>query len=68
MLHTLLRRRAGGQPIENIRKDLIIPTCKRRGQNPSPASAPIAVAEHDSAQRRPEAITQAHNDFTALTT
>ncbi|MFB9394151.1 recombinase family protein [Streptomyces coeruleoprunus] len=33
MLHTVLRRRAGGESVEQIQPDLIIPTGKRKGQN-----------------------------------
>jgi hypothetical protein len=36
MLHTLLRRRAHGESVEDIRPDLIIPTGKRKGRNPEP--------------------------------
>ncbi|WP_244257978.1 recombinase family protein [Streptomyces sp. Tu 2975] len=35
MLHTVLRRRANGESVEQIQPDLIIPTGKRKGQNPS---------------------------------
>ncbi|MGW5852442.1 recombinase family protein [Streptomyces sp. NPDC055254] len=35
MLHTVLRRRAGGESVEQIQPDLIIPMGKRKGQNPS---------------------------------
>ncbi|MFH8409327.1 recombinase family protein [Streptomyces sp. NPDC018019] len=39
MLHTVLRRRAGGESVEQIQPDLIIPTGKRKGRTPpSPAS------------------------------
>jgi hypothetical protein len=38
MLHTVLRRRAAGESAETIRTDLIIPTGKRKGHNPSLAS------------------------------
>ena len=38
MLHTVLRRRALGESVEQIQPDLIIPTGKRKGQNPSIAS------------------------------
>ena len=31
MLHTVLRRRAAGEPVETIRTDLIIPAGKRKG-------------------------------------
>lgn len=38
MLHTVLRRRANGESVEQIRPDLLIPTGKRKGHNPSLAS------------------------------
>jgi DNA invertase Pin-like site-specific DNA recombinase len=38
MLHTVLRRRANGEPVEQIQADLIIPTGKRKGLAPSVAS------------------------------
>ena len=66
MLHTVLRRRANGVSVEQIRPDLIIPTGKRKGQHPSLASIYRALAEHDKAQTYPEAIDQAHADFAAL--
>ena len=66
MLHTALRRRADGEPVESIRPDLIIPAGKRKGQNPSLASIYRALAGHDKAQSYPEAIGQAHADFAAL--
>ena len=66
MLHTVLRRRANGESVEQIRPDLIIPTGKRKGQHPSPASIYRALAEHDKAQAYPEAIDQVHADFAAL--
>jgi len=47
MLHTVLRRRANGESVEQIRPDLIIPTGKRKGQHPSPASIYRALAEHE---------------------
>lgn len=68
MLHTVLRRRANGESVEDIRPDLIIPTGKRKGQNPSLASIYRALAEHDKHQRYPEAIEQARAEFsTSLT-
>jgi hypothetical protein len=66
MLHTVLRRRARGESVEDIRPDLIIPTGKRKGRNPSLASIYRALAEHDKQQRYPEAVAQARADFTAL--
>ena len=54
MLHTVLRRRANGESVEQIRPDLIIPTGKRKGAStPSPASIYRALAEHDNAQAVP---------------
>jgi DNA invertase Pin-like site-specific DNA recombinase len=38
MLHTVLRRRANGETVEQIQPDLIIPTGERKGQNPSLSS------------------------------
>src|SRR3954468_12423779 len=35
MLYTVLRRRSVGESVESIRPDLIIPTGKRKGRNPS---------------------------------
>jgi DNA invertase Pin-like site-specific DNA recombinase len=66
MRHTVLRRRAAGEPVETIRTDLIIPAGKRKGHNPSLASIYWALAGHDKAQAYPEAIEQAHADFAAL--
>lgn len=66
MLHTLVRRRAGGEPVEKIRKDLIIPTGKRKGRNPSLASVYRALAAYDKTQRHPGAVNQAHAEYAAL--
>jgi DNA invertase Pin-like site-specific DNA recombinase len=66
MLHTVLRRRAAGEPVETIRTDQIIPADKRKGHNPSLGSIYRALAGHDKAQAYPEAIEQAHADFAAL--
>ncbi|GGR51919.1 hypothetical protein [Streptomyces netropsis] len=66
MLHTVLRRRAGGESVEQIQSDLIIPTGKRKGQNPSVASIYRALAEHAKREAYPEAITAAHADFAAM--
>ncbi|WP_371933794.1 recombinase family protein [Streptomyces castrisilvae] len=46
MLHTVLRRRANGESVEQIQPDLIIPTGKRKGRSPSVASVYRALAEH----------------------
>ncbi|MER5628276.1 recombinase family protein [Streptosporangium sp. NPDC002544] len=68
MLHTVLRRRAAGESVETIRGDLIIPTGKRKGRNPSLASIYRALAEHDKAQAYPDAVAQAHSEFAEITT
>ncbi|MFI6478676.1 hypothetical protein ACIBH1_12130 [Nonomuraea sp. NPDC050663] len=66
MLHTVLRRKAAGEKVEDNRKDLIIPTGKNRGQNPSLASVYRALAEHEKTSAYPEAVEQAHVDFAVL--
>lgn len=66
MLHTVLRRRANGESVEQIRPDLLIPTGKRKGPNPSLASVYRALAEHEKQEAYPEAIEAAHADFAAL--
>ncbi|WP_413813270.1 hypothetical protein [Streptomyces sp. OE57] len=62
----MLRRRAGGESVEQNQPDLIIPTGKRKGQNPSVASIYRALAEHAKREAYPEAVEQAHADFAAL--
>nr|WP_281284592.1 recombinase family protein [Nonomuraea diastatica] len=66
MVHTVLRRRAAGEPVEKIRKDLIIPTGKRKGHNPSLASIYRALAEHAKSQRHPDAAEQARAEYAAF--
>lgn len=66
MLHTVLRRRANGESLEDIRPDLIIPTGKPKGRNPSLASIYRALNEHEKRQAYPEAVDQAHADFATL--
>ncbi|WP_435832008.1 recombinase family protein [Nonomuraea fuscirosea] len=66
MLHTVLRRKAAGERVEDIRRNLIIPTGKRKGENPSLASIYRALAEHEKTQTYPEAVEQAHADFALL--
>lgn len=68
MLHTVLRRRANGESVEQIQPDLIIATGKRKGRSPSVASIYRALAEHDKRQTYPEAVQAAHADFAVLTT
>ncbi len=66
MLHTVLRRRTGGETVEQIQPDLVIPTGKRKGQNPSLSSIYRALAEHEKRQAYPEAAEAARADFAAL--
>ncbi|MEV4186591.1 recombinase family protein [Streptosporangium canum] len=66
MLHTVLRRRANGESVEDIRPDLIIPTGKRKGQHPSLASIYRALAAHNKRQAYAKAVEQAHADFAML--
>lgn len=66
VLHTVLRRRAGGESVEQIQPDLVIPTGKRKGQSPSVASIYRALTEHEKRQAYPEAVAQASADFAAL--
>ncbi|MFF9024824.1 recombinase family protein [Streptomyces eurythermus] len=67
MPHTVLRRRANGESVEQIQPDLIIPTGKCKGQSPSVASIYRALAEHEKRVAYPEAIEQAYAGFAALT-
>jgi DNA invertase Pin-like site-specific DNA recombinase len=67
MLHTVLRRRANGESVEQIQPDLIIPTGKRKGHSPSVASIYRALAEYEKAQAYPETVAAAHADFAAMT-
>ncbi|BBJ47303.1 hypothetical protein SSPO_100210 [Streptomyces antimycoticus] len=66
MLHTVLRRRANGESVEQIQPDLFIPTGKRKGQDPSVASIYRALAERAKREAYPEAVEQAHADFAAF--
>jgi len=59
MLPTVLRRRVNGESVDQIRPDLIIPTGKRKGQNPGLASIYRALAEHEKALAYPEAVEHA---------
>ncbi|MEU0947176.1 hypothetical protein ABZ379_31240 [Streptomyces canus] len=56
-----------GESVERIQPDLIIPTGKRKGQNPSVASIYRALAEHAKREAYPEAVEQAHADVATLT-
>jgi hypothetical protein len=64
MLHTVLRRRANGQSVEDIRPSLYILTGKHTGRDPSIHQA---LAEHDRRQAHLDIVEQAHANFTALT-
>ena len=66
MLHTVLRRRANGESVEDIQPDLLIPTGKRKGHSPSLSSIYRALAEHGKTQASPEAAETAHADFAVL--
>ncbi|MFE5028244.1 recombinase family protein [Streptomyces sp. NPDC056656] len=67
MLHTVLRRKALGESVEQIQPALIIPTGKRKGQSPSVASIYRALAEHEKAQAVPGGSREtARADFAAL--
>lgn len=67
MLHTVLRRRATGESVEDIQPDLIIPTGRRKGRNPSVASIYRALAEHARRAAHPDAVEQAHAEFASTT-
>jgi hypothetical protein len=66
MVHTVLRRRADGESVEQIRADLIIPTGKRKGQAASVASVYRALADHEKQEPYPDAVAQAHAGFADL--
>jgi DNA invertase Pin-like site-specific DNA recombinase len=66
MPHTVLRRRANRETVEQIQPDLIILTGRRKGHNPSLPSIYRALAEHEKRQANPEAVTAARADFAAL--
>ncbi|MFD1832311.1 hypothetical protein ACFSJS_22060 [Streptomyces desertarenae] len=57
---------AGPRPLREIRPDLVIPTGKRKGSNPSVASIHRALAEQAKHGAHPEAVEAAHADFAAL--
>ena len=66
MLHSVLRRRANGETVEDIQPALLVPTGRRGGHNPSLFSIYRALAEHEKTQAYPEAVEPAHVDFAAL--
>ena len=61
-----VRRRKNGESLHDIRIDLIIPTGKRKGRNPSLASTYRALTQHEKRQAHPESVDQAHTDFAIL--
>ena len=61
MRHTVLRRRAAGETVEQIRPDLFIPTGKRTGRNPS-----VAIP-HEKTQAYPDAVEQARTEHAQRT-
>jgi predicted TIM-barrel enzyme len=65
MLHTVLRRRANGESVEDIRPDLVILTGKRKGRSASLASIYRARRTRETADAFPEAVDQGHADFAA---
>ncbi|MGO4859578.1 recombinase family protein [Arthrobacter sp. 2MCAF14] len=65
MLHTLVRRRKNGDSLHDIRLDLIIPTGKHKGRNPSLASIYRALRARER-QAHPQADDQDHADFATL--
>jgi DNA invertase Pin-like site-specific DNA recombinase len=67
MLHTVLRRRANGETVEQIRPDLFIPTGKRTGRNPSVASIYRALAVYEKTQAYPDAVEQARTEHAQRT-
>ncbi|MFF5728207.1 hypothetical protein [[Kitasatospora] papulosa] len=66
MLHTVLRRRANGETVQDIQPDLLIPTGRRKGQSPSLSSIYRSLAEHEKTQAHPEVVEAAHADFALL--
>ncbi|WP_235095838.1 hypothetical protein [Streptomyces sp. A1-5] len=66
MLHSVLRRLAGGESAEKVQPDLIVPAGKRKGHPSSVASIYRALAEHAKREAYPEAVEQAPADFAAL--
>ncbi|MEL5958864.1 hypothetical protein AADR41_29550 [Streptomyces sp. CLV115] len=62
MLHTVLRRRANGESVEQILPDLVIPTGKRNGRNPSMAGVYRALADQAKREAYPGAAGKAHAD------
>jgi hypothetical protein len=58
-----LVRRRGRRPRGRLGQDLIIPTGRRKGSNPSLASIYRALAEHARREAFPDAVGQAHAEF-----
>ncbi|MGH3193347.1 MAG: recombinase family protein [Streptosporangiaceae bacterium] len=66
MLHTVLRRRTAGENVEAIRPDLIIPTGRRKRQNPSLASIYRALSACEKTLAYSDAVGQAHAEYAGL--
>ncbi|MFF1411209.1 recombinase family protein [Streptomyces sp. NPDC058289] len=62
MHHTVLRRRANGETVEDIQPDLLISTGRRKGHSPSLSSIYRALAEHEKNRAYPEVVETAHAD------
>ncbi|MET7910373.1 hypothetical protein ABZS98_19295 [Streptomyces avermitilis] len=58
-------KRLGRDAAEQIQPDLITPTGRRKGQNPSLSSMYRDLAEHEKRVAYPEAVTAAHTDSAA---
>jgi hypothetical protein len=54
MLHTVIQRRAAGETVEKIRPDLITPTGRRKGRNPSVASIYRAITAYEKPRHTPK--------------
>ncbi|MFD5566151.1 hypothetical protein [Kitasatospora griseola] len=59
MLHTVLRRRADGEFVEQIQPNLIVPSGERKGQDSSVVSIYRALVEHAKKAAHPEAAAAA---------
>lgn len=66
MLPPVLRRRANGESVEQIRPNLITPPASARAGTPASCGSYRGLAEHEKRQAYPEAVAQAHADFDAL--
>lgn len=66
MLHTVLRRRANGETVEDIKPDLLIPTGRRKRYSPSLSSTYRGTGRARETQAYPEPVETEHSDFAAL--